>query len=81
MENTTNKINKPISMVLEESKQIIVNAINSVNLSPIFLEPILKELYNEVYQQKTIQYEREKAEYEKMLMEQQNKQNEELAEK
>lgn len=90
MENTNSTtINKPVSLVLEESKQIIVNAINSVNLSPIFLEPMLKDIYNEVYQQKTIQYEREKAEYERALieqkqiemLEQQNKQIEESTEK
>lgn len=83
MNNTNNNttINKPISLVLEEAKQTIINAVNSTNLSPIFLEPILKDLYNEVHQQKTIQLEREKAEYERMLMEQkeQNKQIEEPA--
>lgn len=61
--------NKPISMIVEESRQIIVDAINNANLHPTLLLMILKDIYNEVNQQAKIQYEYEKIEYEKMLTE------------
>lgn len=73
MENTNNTtnttINKPISLILEDSKKVIINAINSVGLHPTLLEMILKDIYNEARQNATMQYEREKVEYEKALQE------------
>ena len=67
MENSnTNNIQKPISMVLKESKDIIVNAINSVNLHPSLLEMIMKDLYVEVKNQAEIMSQRESSEYERM---------------
>lgn len=60
-------MNKPISVILEDAKQSIVKTINELQLHPSLLEPIIKELYIEVQQQATIQYQKEKAEYEKSL--------------
>ena len=70
MENTNNTINKPISLIIEESKQTIVNAINSTGLPMTLLEMIVRDLYNEVRQKALYQYESEKVEYEKALAEQ-----------
>ena len=56
---------KPISMILSESKQVIINAINSTNLHPSLLELIIKDVYNEVRERATYQYEFDKNEYEK----------------
>ena len=67
--NTTNNIQKPISMIIKESKDIIVNAMNSVSLHPTLLEMIMKELYLEIQNQVKVTFERERYEYEKMLSE------------
>jgi hypothetical protein len=69
MEEKNKIVNKPISLILEDSKQTIIDAINSVNLQPYFLELILKDIYNEVYQQKLIQCNQERIAYEKLLIE------------
>ena len=69
MENT-NTINKPISLILEESKKTIVDAINSTGLPMTLLEMIVRDLYNEVRQNALYQYESEKKEYERTLAEQ-----------
>ena len=63
----TNNIQKPISLIIEESKNIIVNAVNSVSLHPVLLEMIMKELYLEVQNQAIVTTQREKKEYEKLL--------------
>lgn len=70
MENTnnttnTNNIEKPISLILEESKRVIVDAVNSTNLHPTLLEMIIKDIYNGVRERANYQYEFDKTEYEK----------------
>lgn len=65
----TNNIQKPISMVIEESKNAIVNVINSVQLHPMLLEMIVKELYLEIHHQATATAQREKEGYERTLTE------------
>lgn len=69
MTNNINNIQKPISMVIEESKNTIVNAINSVQLHPTLLEIIIKELYLEVQNQAKVIAENERYEYERKLSE------------
>lgn len=39
---------KPLSLVIKESKQTIIDAINSVNLHPTLLEMVVKDIYIEV---------------------------------
>lgn len=41
-------MNKPISLLIKDSKQSIINTINETNLPPCLLEPIIKEIYFEV---------------------------------
>lgn len=41
-------MDKPISVVLEELKQDIINSINNTNLPICIIEPIIKDLYNEI---------------------------------
>lgn len=81
MENTNNTISKPISLILEDAKQAIVNTINQVNLHPTLLEMVLREVYNEANELAKSQYNREKAEYEQALAEQNNNTEQESAEK
>ena len=76
MINNTNNIQKPISLVIEDAKSTIVNAVNSVQLHPILLEMIVKELYLEVQNQARIVAQNEKFEYEKTLSECMLKENE-----
>lgn len=60
-------MNKPISIILTEAKQSIAESINSTQLSPVLLEPIIKDLYIEIQQLAAQQYNTEKTEYEKSL--------------
>ena len=62
MENI-NTINKPVSMVLNEAKDVI----DSVQLHPTLLEMVIKDIYNEVKYNAVAFSEREKAEYEQAL--------------
>lgn len=75
MENTNNinkPINKPISLIIEDAKQAIVSSINQINLHPTLLEMVLRDVYNEANELAKAQYNREKAEYEQALAEQNN---------
>jgi hypothetical protein len=69
MENNTNNIQKPISLVIEEAKNSIVYAINNAQLHPVLLEMIIKELYMEIQNQVKSTTQREKEEYERVLVE------------
>ena len=68
MNNTTNtnNIEKPISLILEESKRVIIDAVNSTNLHPTLLEMIIKDIYNEVRERATYQYEFDKKSYKQL---------------
>ena len=67
--NNINAINKPISLIIEDAKQSIINVINEVNLHPTLLEMILRDVYNEANEFAKAQLNREKAEYEQALVE------------
>jgi len=41
--------NKPISMIVKETKTKIANACNESKLSPVILDLIMSELYSEVH--------------------------------
>lgn len=64
--NNTNNIGKPISLILEESKRVIIDAVNSTNLHPTLLEMIIKDIYNEVRERANYQYEFDKKSYEQL---------------
>ena len=49
MENKTNQVEKPITMVIEETKQGLIDVINNSNLHPFILDSIMKELHNEIH--------------------------------
>ena len=55
-----NQMNKPISLLIEETKQGLLHICNESNLHPSILELIVKDLYNEVVRAKNIQAEKEK---------------------
>ena len=76
-------MNKPISLIIEDARQTIVQAINSTDLPPVLLESIIKDIYNEIRQLELEQYKSDKAEYERSLQLEQaekNKQSEQIEE-
>lgn len=58
------KIEKPITMVIQEFTKTISDDINNCNLPLFVIEPILKDVYLEVKSLLQKQYEVEKVEYE-----------------
>ena len=63
----TNTIDKPLSVVITECKDNIINALNSSKLPPIIMEYLMKELFEEVHQLAVKQYTDEKNDYESKL--------------
>ena len=60
---------KPTSMIIKETKDKLVEILNTSALPPFVLEPIMKDLYTEVVGLSQQQYLQEKTEYEKALKE------------
>ena len=79
-------MNKPFSLIIEETRQNIIDAINKSNLHPSVMEMIVKDIYFEVSRlsAETIKKEEQQffKEFEKIANnEMTNKDLEELAEK
>lgn len=68
MKNTNNTIEKPTIMIIEESKQMLIDTINKITLPMFLLEPIVKDIYNEISLQARNELEYSKIEYEKALV-------------
>lgn len=66
-------MNKPLSIIIQDAKDSIANAINETQLSPVLCEPILKDLYIEVQRLAREQIMQEKEQYEKALKEEADK--------
>ncbi len=49
MENKNNQVEKPITMVIEDTKNNLINVINQSGLHPFILDSIMKELHNEIH--------------------------------
>lgn len=56
-------MDKPITIQIEETRQTIIDAINTSKLHPFILDTILKDIYNEVHLLFLSQTERDKKEY------------------
>lgn len=39
---------KPLNLIIEEGRQSIITAVNSSGLPAYLLEPIIKDIYNEI---------------------------------
>lgn len=63
------RIEKPITIVRQEFIDSISNSINNCKLPLFVIEPILRDVYLEVKSLSQKQYEAEKAEYEKRILE------------
>ena len=60
-------MNKPADLIVEETKESIVKIVNESGLPPFLLEPILKEIYNQVSILKQQELEQSKKQYENSL--------------
>lgn len=64
---------KPISIKIKEFKNMAVNLVNTSGLPLIVVEPILKDILGVVQNKLDQEYLQDKANYEKFLAEQNNK--------
>lgn len=64
---------KPISIKIKEFKNMAVNLVNTSGLPLIVVEPVLKDILNVVQNKLDQEYLQDKANYEKFLAEQNNK--------
>ncbi len=63
------KIKKPTILVVEETRQSIIKLVNDSNLPAFMIEPILREIYDEVQEAKVNEYKSQKKSYEEKLAE------------
>lgn len=68
-------MNKPITVVREETKKNLADIINNSGLPAFIIEPILMEFLNETRIAAKRQYELEKAQYEQALIQESEKEN------
>lgn len=73
-------MDKPLSLRIKETKQTLVNTINSSQLHPYILDSIMKDLYNEIHilyvNQSKQEIEAYNAELSKQKQEKENKEQE-----
>lgn len=62
-------MDKPITIVIEETKNKLAEVINTCGLPPFIIEPILSEFLKETQFAVRKQYELDKAQYEQSLKE------------
>lgn len=60
-------MNKPANLIVEETKANIVKIINESGLPPFLIEPIIKDLYNQINILKKKELAKSKQEYEDSL--------------
>lgn len=66
-------MNKPANLIIEETKENLVKVINESGLPPFLLEPVLKDLYNQISILKQQELEKSKQEYENSLNQEKEK--------
>lgn len=66
-------MNKPANLLVEETKENIVKIINESGLPPFLVEPIIKDLYNQVNNLKQQELEQSKKQYEDSLKQEEKK--------
>ena len=68
-------MNKPTSLIVQECKQDLVNTLNNSGLPAFILEPIIKDIYQQIAQAMVQEYNRDKQEY--LMQDKNNKKSEE----
>lgn len=66
-------MNKPANLIVEETKENIVKLINESGLPPFLVEPILKDLYNQISILKQQELEQSKKQYEDSIKQEEKK--------
>ena len=69
-------MNKPANLIVEETKEELVKVINESGLPPFLVEPILKDIYNQVTVLKQKELEESKKSYEESLKKEKEAQHE-----
>lgn len=64
---------KPISLKMTELKTNVLCCIQDSELSPLFMLPVIKEIYELIYHSAEMQYQNEKVSYEQFLQEEKKK--------
>lgn len=64
---------KPANLIIEETKENLVKVINESGLPPFLLEPVLKDLYNQINILKQQELEQSKKQYEDSLKQEEKK--------
>lgn len=70
-------MNKPISIVINETRISLANVLNKSNLPPCILEMIVKELYDEARQLSSFQSKQDEENYVKALKDAESENKEE----
>lgn len=60
-------MNKPANLIVEETKENLTKVINESGLPPFLLEPIIRDIYNQVSFLKQKELEKSKKNYEESL--------------
>ena len=69
-------MNKPANLIVEETRENITKVINESGLPPFLVEPILKDIYNQVTVLKQKELEESKKSYEESLKKEKEVQHE-----
>ena len=67
-----NEINKPITMVIKETKIKMINIINESGLSPAILDLVVQGIYSEIHNLAERQAAEEEKVYENMILKAKN---------
>lgn len=71
-------MNKPITLVIEETKTKLAEIINTSGLPPFVIEPMLNTFLQEAHMAAKRQYEIDKLQYEQAVAKEQEEQNEDV---
>lgn len=71
-------MNKPITLVIEETKTKLAEIINTSGLPPFVIEPMLNTFLQEAHIASKRQYEIDKLQYEQAVAKEQEEQNEDV---
>lgn len=69
-------MNKPANLIIEETKEQITKMINESGLPPFLLEPLIKDIYNQIFFLKQKELEKSKTDYEESLKKEKEAQHE-----
>ena len=60
-------MNKPANLIIEDTKENLTKIINESGLPPFLIEPMVKDIYNQVYILKQKELEKTKVDYEESV--------------